>query len=83
MFPSAGSASAASLTPLTARLVYNNIILLQQAVGPQGQIVFDKVDFNQPPQRYNLTLQLSPATESALAADVSLGTLSKGLWCFS
>jgi len=72
VFSSVGIASSASLTPLTARLMYNNIVLFEQAVGPQGEIVFDKVDFNQPPQRYNLTLQLSPTTESALAADVSL-----------
>jgi hypothetical protein len=52
-------------------LVFNNTVLLEKAVGPDGHVVFDKVDFNQPPQQYNLTLQLSPATESALAADVS------------
>jgi hypothetical protein len=52
-------------------LVYKNTVLVEKAVGSDGHVVFDKVDFNQPPQQYNLTLQLSPATESALAADVS------------
>jgi len=67
----AGTAASASLTPLTARLVYNNTVLLEKAVGPNGEVLFDKVDFNQPPERYNLTLELSPGTDSALAADVS------------
>jgi hypothetical protein len=59
------------MIPLSARLVYNNTVLLEKAVGPEGEVLFDKVDFNQPPERYYLTLELSPGTESALAADVS------------
>jgi hypothetical protein len=69
--PPAGTVASASLTPLAARLIYNNITLFETAVGPDGGVMFTGVDFNQPPQRYTLTLQLSPTTESALAADVS------------
>jgi hypothetical protein len=75
LFPRAGAASSASLIPLTAQLVFNRTVLKEQAVGPDGEVVFDKVDFNQPPQQsftqYTLTVLLSPATESSLAADVS------------
>lgn len=66
-----GPTSSAAPIPLTARLVFDNTVLLEKAVGADGHVVFDKVDFNQPPQQYNLTLELSPGTDSALAADVS------------
>ncbi len=71
LLPCTGPAASVSLIPLSARLVYNSIVLLEKAVGPDGEVAFDKVDFNQPPQRYNLTLQLSPVSQSALADDVS------------
>lgn len=74
----AGTSTSASLISLTARLVYNDLVLFEKAVGPDGGVVFDKVDFNQRPGTYTLTLQLSPTTESAFAADVSDQATSQG-----
>jgi hypothetical protein len=63
------------LLPLTARLVFNNMVLVEQPVGPNGQVLFDKVDFNQPPHRYTLRLELSPTSQSDIATDVSVSWL--------
>jgi hypothetical protein len=65
--------------------VYDDLVIFEKAVGPDGGVVFDKVDFNQRPGNYTLTLQLSPTTESAFAADVSDRATSQGsvvpVWC--